>query len=350
MLELIQDHTRKIYDLDNKEYQRKKIPARDLLVLSRFDLFAKLIYIHYRESDKDFALKIYGEHIKAFNPDLKEPGRTDKNNLQDFIQAFDELIDFFKDNSFDPAISLIPVSENGVPLDGSHRVAALAYYNKEVEILQFKNVFPKADFDFKYFLNRGLARDTADSIVKDSIHFIDNLFIACLWPRMGDSVEKELAINQFTKQFSVFYTKSMQMSLEKLSMFIYEIYDHQDWVGNKENNYAGARNKAMQCYGKSKTVDFIVFQAESLKDVVALKEAIRDIYNLDKHALHITDNKEESEEVLDLVFTENKEKFTTASLRRKEQWEEYKLLFKNVYLINAKVKVAAFLKKIGLRK
>lgn len=350
MLALIQEHTRRIYDLENKVFHLKKINARDLLVLSRFDLFAKLIYIENREKNPEFGYRIYSEHIKAFNPDLKEPGSTDKDGLEDFINAFDVLIDIFKSNPFDGSVSLIPVSTNGIPLDGSHRIAALAYFNKEVEILQFEDVYPKSDFDYRYFLSRGLSRDTADIIVNESIKYIDNLFIACLWPKIGNRQEKEFAIQYFQAHFQVFYRKRMQMSLENLKMFIYEIYNHQDWVGTKENNFSGARDKAIKCYGKSKTVDFIVFQSESLDKVVESKETIRDYYKLDKHALHITDDKEESRKISDLVFTEKKENYSTAFLLRKEKWQEYKLLFKNVYLIEMKVKVARVLNKLGLRK
>ena len=144
MIERLQKHTVDLYDLKNKDFELCKVPAHDLITVSRFDLFAKLIYIKYRKSKPHFAKKIYSEHIKAFNPDLKEPGRKDKNGLEDFITTFDKLIDYFENNEFDPEQSLIPVSENGEILDGSHRIAALAFFKKEVSILKFKNVHPVA--------------------------------------------------------------------------------------------------------------------------------------------------------------------------------------------------------------
>ena len=42
MIELLQKHTVDLYDLKNKEFELQKIPARELITVSRFDLFAKM--------------------------------------------------------------------------------------------------------------------------------------------------------------------------------------------------------------------------------------------------------------------------------------------------------------------
>lgn len=349
-LDKLQKHTVELYDLGNKDYVLKKLPARDLVKVSRFDLFAKLAYIHYRDTEPERALEIYTEHIKAFNPDLKEPGREDKDGIQDFIDTFDKLIDFFEENDFDPEISLIPISEDKTILDGAHRVAALAYFDKSVSILHFKKVDPVTRFDYKYFQKRGLPSSIADQMVLESLNFTQDLFVACLWPRIGDLAGRAFARSYFEEHFEVFYIKNMSMSLENLSMFVYEIYNHQDWVGTKENNYAGARNKAMQCYGSSKIVQFVVFKADTLEEVVAAKESIRNHYQLEKHALHITDDEEETEEIFDLILTEKAAQYQAGHLQFTDRLREYKALFKNVYLVNFKVRVAGILKKMGLYK
>lgn len=349
-IKLLQPHTVDLYDLAQKQYELKVVNARSLLKVSRFDLFAKLAYIHYRESQPEYALQIYEAHIKAFNPDLKEPGRTDKNTLEDFIHAFDELIDYFKVNDFDPEISLIPLSSNGEILDGSHRTAALAYFDKEVCVLAFEDVQPVATFDYAYFLKRSLSRSWTDKITYESLNFKNNLFVACLWPSLGDLKQREKARSIIKSHFDIMYIKEMSMNLEGLTKFMYEIYDHQDWVGNEENNFAGARSKATQCYGKNKLVQFVVFEANHLEEVLEVKEEIRAYYQLDKHALHITDNKEETAEIFDLIFTEQSKLFNDAGGQWKDKWREQKILFKEVYLINLKVKIARILSSIGLRK
>lgn len=345
MLQLLQEHTVKIYNLDEKRYIKKTVPARNLIKANRFDMFAKLIYIHYRKSNPELALRVYEEHIIAFNPDLKEPGRDDKNGINDFVQTFDNLIDNFKDNEFDSTISLIPVAEDGTPLDGSHRIASLAYFNKEVDILQFNEVKPKSNFDYLYFQKRGLSWATSDLIAKLGTDYIKNLHVACLWSKIGKERAKEFAINCFTDNFPIYYQKEIRIPLEGLGRFMYEIYKHQDWVGNKENDYVGARSKALSCYDRNQMVHFIVFQAKDLEEVLSLKDKIRLHYNLDKHTLHITDNQQETNEILDLILTDKIMNFTSSKTQFLDKISEQITVFKNIYWLNLKIKIAKLIGK-----
>ena len=91
ILDKLQQHTIDIYNLANKSYEVKSVNARTLLTSARFDLFAKIYYIANKENNNTSAKEIYAEHIQAFNPDLKEPGRNDKNGIEDFINAFDNI-------------------------------------------------------------------------------------------------------------------------------------------------------------------------------------------------------------------------------------------------------------------
>lgn len=349
MLDLLQKHTVSIYELDQHTFIKKRMKARELLSAERFDLFAKLFYIKNRELDKAKASKVYVDHILAFNPDGKEPGRSDKESVQDFIQVFDELIDHFKEHEFDNTISLIPVDSNYVHLDGSHRVAALAYYDKEVDVLYFPDVESKSTFDYSYFIKRGLSVKIADTIALETLVYTSNLHLACLWPKMGNLNEKKFALNYLDTQFSVYYSKSMSMPLESLTKFIYESYKHQDWVGDASNNFKGARSKALSCYASNGLVHFVLFQADGLDDVVNTKEAIRNHYQLDKHALHITDDDQETEDLMKLVFTEEAKQFQNTSNQLKDKFKEAITIFKNVHWLNFKVKVAATLNKLKSR-
>jgi hypothetical protein len=345
---LLQQHTIDLYDLKNKQFEILELPARELVFLSRFDLFAKMAYIKYQSTDPEYARKIYGEHITAFNPDLKEPGRDDKNGLQDFITTFDALIFHFRYNDFDRTKSLIPVSEEGEILDGSHRVAALAFFDKNVNIIKFKGVQSKTKFNYLYFLKRGLSVKTADAIAYESLSFKKPIYIACLWPKMGNTKKRAFANAYFSNHFDILYVKNVKMTLDNLSMFMYEIYKHQDWVGSQENNFAGARDKALKCFGADRTIQFIVFTSSSIDEVIKAKENIRLHYQIEKHALHITDNTNETKDIFNLILTDNIKKYTSGVDRFSSRYNEFKELIKNVYLIHLKVKVAAVLKSIGL--
>lgn len=232
---LLQPHTVKLYNLECKEYEVQDVPARSLLVGSRFDLFAKLYYIRHRQTDNVMAREVYNQHIKAFNPDLKEPGREDKNGYDDFIDAFDALIDDLTVNGFDPDKSLIPIDENGIILDGAHRLCALAFADKQVRIVKFKQVTSNGRFDYEYFLKRGLSRKTADIIAGEMVLWLPNVLIACLWPRMGGMEAKKETLEMITRQYPLCYVKAISTSLESFVHFIAKVYEQQSWVGNEAN-------------------------------------------------------------------------------------------------------------------
>ena len=333
----LQAHTIRIYDLNHQEYTVVTIPARELLCTQRFDLFAKLFYINNISQNPELATKVYSEHIKAFNPDFKEPGRDDKNGCSDFINDFNAIIRQFKNNEFDDSISIVPVDKNGIILDGSHRLAALAYYNRTITIARFHNVTAKCRFDYDYFLNRGLSRTTADIIANEMANWLNNAFIACLWPRMGNKHKKGIAINYLIQNFEVGYIGECHINLKSLKNFIALIYSNQEWV----NNPLSVTDKALNCYGSSNsTLGFVLFTSPlSSKQIVKHKEELRQLFKSDKHSIHITDNQTETLEITHLAFTkEGRDKWLSVnkyySLAPKisEKW----LYFKKVSLIRFK--------------
>jgi hypothetical protein len=52
-------------------------------------------------------------------------------------------------------------------------------------------------------------------------------------------------------------------------------------------------------------VRIIAFQANSLDDVLKIKDKVREIFNVGKHSIHITDTKEEAIRVARVVFNDN---------------------------------------------
>ncbi len=348
---LFQKHTINIYNLKDKSYTIKKVKARSLLSASRFDLFAKLFYISYRETNKELALKVYSEHIKAFNPDLKEPGRADKNSIKDFVDSFENLIDSFKAGSFDDTISIIPVSSNGIILDGGHRIAALAYYDRDVTIAVFNEVYPKTDFDYFYFRNRGLSTTSCDYIAGEMIKWLDDVLVAFFWPKMGNERNRDKAYSMLSDYSTPFYRKTVRVSLLSMTKLMVLLYGQQEWVGTEDNNYAGARDKALNCYDNNKTIDFIFFRGiGGLDKVLELKESIRSLYPYGKHSVHITDNKKETEEIsyylLDGKGQEEWLKiggYENRILCWLQRVQERFIVFRKVHWINFKVTVYSLL-------
>lgn len=346
--ELLQPHTVKLYDLEHKEYEIQDVPACSLLTGNRFDLFAKLYYIRNRQTNRSMACEVYKQHIKAFNPDLKEPGREDKNGYDDFINSFDALIDDLSVNGFDPEKSIIPVDENGVILDGAHRLCALAFVNKQVRIVRFKKVKNNGLFDYKYFLERGLSWKTADIIALEMVQWLPNILIACLWPRMGENKIKKETLNLIDRQYHLCYTKHITTNLESFVRFVAKVYATQTWVGNKANGYAGARDKALNCFDSNRQIAFALFEAKNLEEIIAFKNKIRQRFQYEKHSIHITDNAIETQDIAKIVFNANElQKWNNLSnsllSKMHDTFNEKMYYFRNVTIINFKVKVAKLL-------
>ena len=113
----------------------EEVRGRELLCPERIDLAAKIAYIEARETggDMSFARELYRKHIEAFSEGyFTEPGDENKDSLEKFFSVFDELIDDFKKNGFNPEKSLIPVGQNNIILDGAHRTACAIYFDKTV--------------------------------------------------------------------------------------------------------------------------------------------------------------------------------------------------------------------------
>lgn len=346
--DLIQRHTVDLYDLTHKEYEEQNVPARSLLVAERFDLFAKLYYIKNRKENRNAALDVYNNHIKAFNPDLKEPGRKDKNGYGDFVDTFDQLIDDIEQNGFDANKSLIPVDENGVILDGAHRVSILAYLDKTVTIVRFRNVRSNGRFDYDYFLKRGLNWKIADIIAHEMTQWRPNMLIACLWPKMGDASAKKKTLSLINSRYPLCYTKTVKTNMESFVRFIANVYENAPWVGNEANDFEGARNKALSCFDSNKQITFALFESDNLDEIIAFKDEIRQQFQSEKHSIHITDNVEETKKIAAIVFDAvalnswNQQKGSFL-LQLGDYIAEKIYYFKHVTWINCKVAVAKLL-------
>lgn len=300
---LLQKHTVEIYHLLDHHYDLIRVKARQLLKPQRFDLFAKLFYIENRQLNQDVALMVYEAHIKAFNPNGKEPGRQDKNGIADFVMDFNYMIDHFKDYDFDETRSIVPVDRNGVILDGAHRVSALAFYDKEITIAYFKDVETKCDFDYMYFINRGLSWDLCDMIAFEMSKWCTNMLVACLWPKLGSSTFKTHALNQISKSHRITYCKKLNVNQESLTHFVKMIYQSQPWT----NNPLAVQDKAIRIYGNGNhCIWFVFFVADSLiEKIQEEKEQLRALYGLAKDSVHMTDNTQETQQIAFLTLTKD---------------------------------------------
>ena len=345
-LDLLQQHTRKIYRLDGREYTIRRVDARSLLVPQRFDLFAKLYYIAHHDTDLQDALKVYTEHIKAFNPDGREPGREDKNGVEDFVASFNRMIEYFKVNDFDDAVSMVPVDKNGVILDGAHRVAALAYHGREVTIAQFSEVVAKCDFDFTFFKNRGLSWGICDKIALEMTKWVPDLLAACLWPRINMK-QQQLVISSLKREHTIAYIKEIKCDLQSLSNFVGYIYRHQSWT--KRPDYV--LDKSSRIYGNSCLSVVYFVSGHDLNDILKEKDGIRSLLGKGKDSIHITDNHDETVDIANVTLSskgidtwltnKTRNRINRITEAMKERW----LIFKKVQWLSIKGFISRHIRK-----
>lgn len=181
-LDLIHPYWVNLFHLDSLKGEVKTVPARSLLGPWRFGLFAKMVYIRYRDSRPHLAKRVYQESMRCTNPLWKEYGKEkEKNRFRIFIKVFNELIDTFSNSGFDPGESIVPVGAERHIIDGEHRVSTLAFFDKEVTICEFP-VTGMYNLKYRFYRDRGMSDYCMDLTVYESAVLLKNLRVICLWP------------------------------------------------------------------------------------------------------------------------------------------------------------------------
>ena len=284
----------------------ENVRGRDLLCPARLDLAAKIAYIEAREtgSDMSFARELYRKHIEAFSEGCyTEPGDASKDSLEKFFSVFDDLIDDFKENGFDPEKSLIPVGRNNTILDGAHRTACAIYFDKTVTVIRFPEF--EVNFNYSYFRSRRLSEEMLQYMaVKYSEYARSNLYIACLWP-VSAGAKQPKAVEVIANRYGIVLDSTIMLQKNGLRNFMLQIYQHQDWIGTLENHFEGIAKKADSCYVSGNTTRAILFEGDDLDTVLAMKDQIRDFSQMDENAMHISNSNEETRLMTGLLFNEN---------------------------------------------
>ena len=291
---------------DDVELPVEYVQPEQFVIPERIDLICKLFYIECREKKRDlsFAKELYTEHLRAFSEGtFKEPGNDDKDSLEKYFDTFDQLIDDIKANGFDASKSVIPVSDNGVILDGSHRVAIAIYYHLELPIVRIHGIEPCYDADF--FHKNGLKRIYLDFMIDQYIRRKEQTYVVCLWPAGYDNEKNKKTDVILREQSRVVYCKEIKFNYNGINQLVTQVYHHQSWTGSLDNGYCTTDQKTKPCFAKNKPTTVYVIEGITQPEIIKLKNKIRDIYQIENHSIHITDTKDEAIEAAELVFNEN---------------------------------------------
>lgn len=280
----------------NSEYIIGIVDAKNLIKEKRIDLLAKYILVESidKQISSSIPMDIYVSHLKAFNDGkISEPGNAEKNSLKDYLDVFYKLIDEIKQDKFDATKSIIPVDSNGVIFDGAHRVSVSAYYNKKLPVVYFPNAKAPIN-DYEYFLKRGMKEEYLDLLVLKYCELTNkNIYLCCVWPicyKYHKTKEIDLLIRNYV---DIVYKKEIKFNYNGLKNFQVLAYDQQEWIGNINNHFSGINGKVNYCYYNANTL-FYIIEADDDKCILELKERIREIVGIGKHAVHITDSNQET--------------------------------------------------------
>lgn len=163
------------------------IQARDLVNKDRLDLVVKYLYAkEFLESKNntcsaDIYRDLYIRHIlmrtMGIEPDDIFGEKSNKNNIDKFIQSFQELIISIKENGYDNNHP-IPVC-SGLLANGAHRVAAATLLNQKVSVITAEQGF---SWNFDWFCHNGFNTEDKQRILKGFIDInYDKCAIFVIW-------------------------------------------------------------------------------------------------------------------------------------------------------------------------
>jgi hypothetical protein len=327
IIEKINPHIAQFIQFRDRNITARVYPKL-LLNCNRFDLMAKYVYAKFQEFgiDSDWGLRLYGEHIRAFN-NFQEPGSAEKTGKDEFIAVFHDILDSIKNGGFDEDTSIVPVTDENLILDGSHRTVACLLYDKEVACL-FVDINPLVDravleYNYAYFRQKGLASPCADAMALEYCTLKSNTYVATIFP---SAVGKDEQIKRIIQEHSeIIYEKSVHLLNEGPINLIKQIYGNEDWLGNWSDNFIGARAKAAECFRYNGLARVFVIESDNLGKVIEAKAKIRNLFNIGKHSVHINDMHEETIRIAQMMLNDNSIHFLNYA-RPKNYGKFYQLL------------------------
>lgn len=274
---------------------------------NRFDLIFKYIYIKNKDKKTSFFKDLYLNHIKAFNNFYEEEPSDgiEKTTPEDFLSSFDALYNSIKEKGFDKSRGIIPIGTNGEISDGAHRLVCALLLDTDVFI---ENDGRKDEYDYRFFLERGLDRKYADYAAIEYVKMQPNAYIINLHSIVGEEFDSD--VENILKEYgSIYYKKPIALNyngyvnLKKMSYGSF--WQRESWIGNSVNKYLGAQSHARESMGNGGNLRAYVFVCEKFDYLNEIKKRVRDIFNVGNYSIHINDYRAEALALAEFFFNDN---------------------------------------------
>lgn len=286
-----------LYRIDSeRDYPIEWIDPRTLLVSERLDLVAKIKYIESRESGhiSPFVRDCYVKHIEAFSfGTFHEGGSMEKDSIEKYFTAFDELIDTIKESGFDVSQSVIPVGRDNILLDGAHRVAVAIYFNMKLPVIRLPEAMVK--YDAGYFRKRLLDERCLDYLLFEYAKLKGRVHLAyispALYPKYSLTKKMKKMIAQDGK---LLYTKKIALLHARKLGFP---------TTNKPHPFTEkySKNQTPKFY-ITKTYSLYIFETETEIALEQIKAHCREIFHTSRHTSCIIADSDESIRQLEILL------------------------------------------------
>lgn len=286
-----------VYDrLELGEYLVGRVDPQTLVSALRLDLGFKLLYLDNFEKSPEYANHIYNLEIAAQTKyEMVDPDNIQINSLNKFKNKYAALANSIHENGFDPEVSLIPLSCNNVPINGSHRLSLAIKKRTQVDVVLTE--LPNMIIDYRVYDSRRVPAESIEAASYRLLKEMKDLYCAILWPSGKSNW------TQTSSLFSnVIYEKTLSLSDIGQQNILWLCYQHMDWIGDETDNYYGLKKKKFECFNPNGDIKIIFFQSDSLQKVRRIKAEIRDICNIGFSAIHITDNRDEAMLLADFLL------------------------------------------------
>lgn len=286
-------------------FRECKVNPLELLCPNRLDIAAKMEYLETKEKMPRIARNEYIEHIRAMTKGAFVESYSNKKDPNTFLDEFDKLFVNIKENGFDDKFA-VPVDKNMQILDGAHRVAISIVLGMQVPVIIIPIVAcDKYDSDF--FKNQGVASNLIDKYVNKYISYSANALCINIWPsakKHGEELDKLINDN-----FRIIYRKNIKLNENGALYYLIQIYKEYSWAQNCVDGFSEVYRKLVPCFSDFSPVRLLFVEKINDIELKKIKSDMRDIFELDKHSLHITDNVNETREICQIVLNDNSIRF-----------------------------------------
>ncbi len=279
-----------------------KISAMELLSPKRLDLMAKYLYAKFylQNIKSGWPIEQYRDHLRVFN-NFKEHDHSGKKSFEDFVEAFNEVIESIRVDKFSAEKSILPISREGVLIDGAHRLAAAIALNLKVDIAEI-DIEPQA-YDFRYFRRVGLSQNHIESLVLEYVRLAKDVKVAVVFPvAAGRDSDIETMIEAQSK---ILYSKRIKLTYTGRTNFVRTLYAEENWIRNGSKDSSALAAAVAGRFGKADHVYLVYFVQSNLNIARTYKETVRSWFDLGNFPMHISDYHIETLKVAEITLNEN---------------------------------------------